>query len=328
MKEILINPNGLRFFPDETAEERLRLWSQVRMNQLDPSKRTYLTFLGTLALALPDGFRMIIYPDAHAPAINWRVVSAILRFQKSWAPHAVVHVGDAIDNKKRSAWVGSPLVKSGGAEEERESCSRYLRLTMETGQPFWTALILGNHEDRERRHMERNDAVLATMVDARTREQLTGLVNFLKFGEDDHITFITGVGGTGGYDGGIVINDDFGLEHGELIKPIAGQSAQSHAEKWLFSKGIGHIHSAGSCARKMGDGVLRGAEFGYVADENHPLLDYAHNRHDWHHAFGILTVFNGVAHVEVKPVHAIADEHGQLHYYVEHRGILFRSNDR
>jgi len=63
----------------EDQELRERLISQIRVGNLD-LESSYLTFNGVLPVELPNGIRIVILPDLHAPAHHEAIIWAITSF--------------------------------------------------------------------------------------------------------------------------------------------------------------------------------------------------------------------------------------------------------
>ena len=93
------------------------------------------------------------------------------------------------------------------------------------GAPFWTGVTEGNHDwDRWSRFLTNTCPTLSHFLDPNTRNPINGMVNMMGFTPEDPITFFSGLDERGGYEGGILVNNEYKLEHGEIVKPIASKA--------------------------------------------------------------------------------------------------------
>jgi hypothetical protein len=322
--------NHNKFFSPESEAERRELYAKVRIGKLDPSEYSRLTWSEgyALPLYLPDGIRGLIYPDQHAPAQNRRILHAIYNFQSWFRPHVNFNVGDYSDMFALSRWPKAPRTPV-NAQYEVEESALCLRKSMKFGAPFWTFVDEGNHDgDRMTRYLTNVCPTFSHYLDPKTRNPMTAMVNMMGFTKDDPITFLSGLDDRGGYEGGVLINGEYKIEHGDLVKPTPGDSVRATAEAMMQSTGMGHVHRAGRFARDVDGKVLRGDEFGCLIDMDHPYFNYHHGRHNWFHAFGVYHVVGGMMHVQIIPIFEALDENGQLQYWFQYAGRVFRSSDR
>jgi len=319
-----------KFYSQESEAERQELFAKVRFGKLDPAEYRQLTFSSgySLPLNLPDGMRGMIYSDGHAPYQNRRIMFAVYNFQDWFRPHLVTHVGDYSDMFALSRWPKHPRVPVKPQWEVDES-ALYLRNSMKYGKPFLTLVDEGNHDwDRMTRYLTANCPAFSHFLDPKSRNPITAQVNMMGFTAKDPIMFLSGLDERGGYEGGFLINDEYKLEHGNIVKPVPGDSVRLTAETFMQSTGMGHVHRAGKFARDVDGKVLRGDEFGCLVDWDNPVFNYHHGRHNWFHAFGVFHILGGILHTQIIPIFEAADEKGQLQYWFQYDGRVFRSSDR
>jgi hypothetical protein len=314
-------------FSTESEAARRALFEQVRLGDstgLFWKDYSFTSFNKVLPMWFPDGFRFLFLPDMHVPAQNRRIMWAVKRFAKWFRPHGGVMIGDGADMFFASAWPKPPRTSvsaQGELDETQEEFRDFLEFM------YWMWVIEGNHEDRVIRMLTKLFPALAHIVDPATREPILNVHQMLGFGAKDPITFLKGIDERGGFEGGMLINNDVKLEHGMIVKPLPGASAQAHAEAFDQNTGMGHTHRAGVTARLTFNSVLRSFELGNLVDFDHPYFAYAPMK-NWHHAIGVGHVFNGKLHVEVIPIQQGLDEKGVLHYWFVYDGQVFKSSDR
>lgn len=311
-------------FRHESMRARKRLFAQVNIENQKPGD-SYLTYQGILPIRLPDGMRVVILPDVHAPAHNAQIFWGILQFLSWFRPHIVIFLGDVIDMFSVSTWPKSARFNL-NPQHELDQTRELIREVMRTGV-LWTVVIDGNHEDRMQRLLMKVAPMLSHFTDRFTRQPVTALPNLMGFTSEDPITFITAADQRGGFEGGLLVNDQLKIEHGELVKPVPGDSARAHLLRTNCSTVMGHTHRFGSLAyTTAGDGSVRQAmELGCLIDFTHPSFGYAHE-HNWHHGFGAAVVLNGRLHVQPLPIIQAEDDSGQLRYFFQYAGKQFQSD--
>ena len=179
-------------------------------------------------------------------------------------------------------------------------------------------------DDRLYRWLQEYAPKLGSIVTPDNREPLN-LHNFMGYGPDDNKTFLYGVDERGGFEGGLMVNDDLYLHHGRLVKQFPGESALAAAYKWQQSTGQGHVHRFGSTM--VGD--LRAYEFGHLVDMDHACMGYARRLWpNWNPGFAVFTVYNGKVHVRNIPIRPVADKRGVLKLSFVWDGKLYQESDR
>lgn len=279
--------------------------------------QSFLTFAGILPLFLADGTRIVVLPDIHAPAHNRRLMWAVKQFLAWYKPHVLFFIGDVADifalssHDKQLRVVAKP-------QEEMTITRRLMDDIMLFCGPQlqWTFVVLGNHEDRIYRFIQTMAPQLGSIVDPHTREPLS-FHSMLGYTAKDPITFIYGTEERGGFEGGLLLNNDLGLHHGILVKPKAGFSPLADMQKWSRSIVHGHTHRLGSgfmdkqAREPFPLGVGRWFELGHLVDMDHSYLSYAKRMFpNWHPGFAAGIVHNGLIHLSTIPITPISDERG------------------
>lgn len=291
------------------------------------SKHSFLTFAGILPINLPNGTRGVILPDAHVPAHNRRLFWAILQFLAKFQPDVMVSIGDWADifalsrHPKALRQVTNP-------QGEFEEAKRLWDDVMDISGAAWSFMILGNHEDRVYRFLQDMAPQLGGIVDPLTREPLS-IHAQMGYGPNDKVTFLYGTEERGGYEGGLLINNDLSLHHGIIVRPKPGASPLADMDRWAWSIAHGHTHRMGMVARDTSTSVLRGYELGMLVDPDHSYLAYARQMFpNWHPGFAVFTVHNGVVHLQPVPVMPIADAAGHSKLAFTWNGEVFTESDR
>jgi hypothetical protein len=309
------------FLSAETEAERIALFRQILINGLPIEQSTYSSFAGVLPVWLPDGIRVIIYPDAHAPACHWGVLRGIFNFARRFRAHIAINSGDFADMLSLSRHPKNPKTPlPSDPQQEIEASSLLLRYCMtngpgapEEGRPLWTFAIDGNHEGREESALANFNPVWARFLNPITREPITSVQSLMNFDGRHSITFIRGTGERGGFDGALLLNDHLKVKHGRLVKRIPGESARATSEKEQVSIIMGHTHRSGVSALETTSGdVLVSIDGGCLVDWRRSEFDYATLDHNWHHSFTVLKVLNGRVHAQLIPIFAAPDESGQI----------------
>jgi len=323
-----ITPMTKNTFTNETEAARLELFKQVQIANLGSDEvYRFLSYSGVLPVNLPDGIRLMILPDMHCPAHNVLIWRAINQFQTWFRPHIGIAIGDWNDLLAMSMWPKMPRTvvrPQDEIDESRRAAYKVIRLGA-----YWFIIIDGNHEDRMIRGLCKLVPQFAHYLDPVTREPIANLHQLMGFQSDDPVTFITGNDERGGFEGGVMLNDDLKLEHGVLVKPVPGDSVRGHAEKWHRNTVTGHTHRMGQFARQLASNkVLRGTELGCLVDWDKPNFAFA-SGHDWHHGFAVGIVHGGVVHVQPIPIIESLDaKSGQRKYFFTYADQVFVSSDR
>ncbi len=307
-------------FSQESELERKLLFDQIKINNLSIAGGSWPVFTGLMPVFLPDGIRIIVYPDSHAPACHWGAVRGIFDFARWFRPHINVHLGDMIDFLHLSMHAKSATQPSpSSAQEEVSSGFELLRMSMingsanvKEGRAFWNVLFEGNHEGRKGRNLSYFSPVWAQYQNPVTRDPILSLQSLLGLTNDQPITIVTGTGDTGGSDGCLLLNEHLGIKHGRYVRRIPGDSARYHSEREGRSYVGGHTHRLGGSSYETASGEsISSYEGGCIIDWRRPEFHYATQEHNWHHGFLVLHVLNGRVHVQPIPIFWSADQSGQ-----------------
>jgi hypothetical protein len=302
--------------------------------------RSFLSFAGILPLFLADGTRVVVLPDIHAPAHNRRVIWAIMQFMSWYKPHVIFFVGDVADiyalskHPKGLRTVNKP-------QWELEVTRRLMDEIMESAGPQlqWTFVILGNHEDRVYRFLQDMAPQLGGMLDYHSREPMN-FHSMLGYTAEDNITFLYGMDERGGFEGGVLLNDDLGIHHGIIVAPKAGLSPLKDMQRYSRSRAHGHTHRLGcgfmdkNPRAPFPTGVGRWYELGMLADMDHSFMAYAKRMFpNWHMGFAAGEVYDSVVHLATVPIRPINDEQGRSRFGFEWENVdgesrVFYESDR
>lgn len=286
------------------------------------TRESFLSYAGILPVNLPDGTRMIIYPDAHIPAHNRRLFWAVQRFAADYKPHVNLSIGDWGDIVFMSRHP-KPLRTIVRPQDELDECKRAWDEIMEISEAEWGYIIIGNHEDRIYRFLQEMAPSLGSIVTAHNREPLN-FHNLMGFTPNDNTTFLYGVEERGGFEGGMVVNG-FNFHHGIFVRPQPGMSAQADMYRWRWSIGQGHTHRMGMSA--VGD--MRAYEFGHLVDQDHAYLSYAKKMFpNWAPGLAAGVVYNGQLYITPIPVIPMPDQRGQKRLGFVWDGKVYLESDR
>ena len=296
-------------------------------------QHSFLTFAGILPLDLPDGTRIVVLPDIHAPAHNKRLMWAVKKFLAKYRPHILISIGDLADIFALSRHPKGLRVPT-NAQAEFEVTRRLWDELVEVSGCVWSFVILGNHEDRVYRFLQEMAPQLGGIVDPKSREPFSFHAQ-MGYTAKDNITFLYGTEERGGYEGGLLLNNDLGLHHGIIVRPKAGASPLADMDRWMWSIVHGHTHRMGMVARELSEpneeyvtGMLRGFELGMLVDPDHSYMAYAKQMFpNWHPGFGVFNVHNGVLHQQPVPIKPVTVD-GKTKLGFAYNGELFLESDR
>jgi len=295
---------------------------------------SFLTFAGILPVNLPNGTRIVVLPDIHAPAHNKRLMWAIKKFLAKYQPHILISIGDLADvfalsrHPKQLRVVANP-------QSEFEVTRRLWDELVEVSGCAWSFVILGNHEDRVYRFLQDMAPQLGGILDPKSREPFS-FHAALGYTSEDNITFVYGTEERGGYEGGLLLNNDLGMHHGIIVRPKAGASAIADMDRWMWNIVHGHTHRMGFAARELSmpseeyvTGMLRAFELGMLVDMDHSYLSYAKQMFpNWHPGFGVFNVHNGVVHMQPVPIKPVEVSPGREKLGFVYDRELFVESDR
>ena len=284
---------------------------------------SFLSYSGILPVDLPEGTRILLIPDTHIPAHNRRLFWAVMQFAGVFKPHVNISIGDWSDIFGLSRH-DKPLRAITSPQRELDESKRVWEELMYVTGADQGFIILGNHEDRIYRFLQEFCPALGSMVMPHNREPLN-FHSLMGFTPEDKTTFLYGVEERGGFEGGMVLNNDLNLHHGTFVRPNPGASAMADMFRWQWNIGHGHTHRMGMTS--VGD--LRSYEFGHLVDRDHAYLAYAKKEFpNWAPGFAVAHVHNGKVHVQPIPIMPLADANGHLKLSFVYDGQLFQESDR
>lgn len=287
------------------------------------TRESFLTYSGILPVNFPDGTRFMIYPDTHIPAHHRRLFWAVLRLAATYKPHVNIAIGDWLDVFGLSRHP-KPLRAIVRPQDEFDEGKRIWDELMDVSGATWGYIMAGNHEDRIYRFLQDLAPALGGIVTPSNREPLN-FHNLMGFTPNDNTTFLYGVEERGGFEGGMIINNDFNMHHGIIVKPQPGASAQADMMKWQWNIGHGHTHRMGHSAV----GNLRSYEFGHLVDPDHAYLAYAKKMFpNWAYGLAAGIVYNGKAYITPIPVIPMPDENGATRLGFVWEGKVYFESDR
>lgn len=310
---------------DETAV-REAIFNAIRLGSLKQSEFGFLTFNGVLPLQLPDGLRLAILPDIHAPAHHEQIMWAVKEFLADYNPHILVLIGDVGDVFGLSAWPKNPRIPDNLAWEIGETRELIDEL-IECSGAMHTFITMGNHEDRNRRWLMNVGSKLAGIVGMGSREPIVSFHEMLGYKPSDPVTFIYDEQNAGGFGGGLKLNGDLKLIHGYIVRPRPGASPRAVSDKDLQSVVHGHTHRLGSNMREITKGVVRSYEIGMLVNPSHSMMGYANLLNNWHPGLAVATVVNGKVHMNMIPIIQVEID-GRPRYAFQFNGKLYTSTDR
>jgi hypothetical protein len=306
--------------------EREGLFNQIRIGGTD-SQFSRLTYNGMLPVSLPNGIKLAILPDLHAPAHHKGIMWAVKEWLFDYKPDILILIGDVADIFALSAWPKSPRIpESLGMEitSARELIDELIRVS----GCRHCFIIMGNHEDRIRRWLMNFGQKVANITNPNSQEPVFSFHEMLGYGPGDKVTFIYDRKQAGGFGGGLWINNQVQFIHGYIVRPKPGASPRAVADRDLKSTVHGHTHRPGENFREILIGILSAYEIGMLVNPNHSMMSYADLLNNWHPAFMAAEVVNGKIMGNVVPIVQVEHEIGRRKYVFTFDGKLYKAADR
>ena len=307
-------------------ELRERLISQIRVGGLDLNS-SYLTFNGVLPVELPDGTRVAVLPDLHAPAHHEGIMQAIKEWLHDYQPHLLILIGDVCDAFGLSAWPKGPRVPS-DLNNELWEARKLIDELIEISGCVHCFIIMGNHEDRARRWLMNYGATISRVTGAESHEPILSFHELMGYKPGDKVTFIYDAQQAGGFGGGLYINDDLRFIHGYIVRPRPGASPRAVADGDMKSVVHGHTHRLGANFREILRGVIRAYEIGNLVNPMHPMMAYANLLNNWHPGFLAAEVVNGKVLGNLVPIIQVQPSPGRYKHVFMYDGKLYTSSNR
>jgi hypothetical protein len=305
---------------------RKQILSGIRVGKMDLNS-SYLTFDGLLPLELPDGVRIVVLPDLHAPAHHEGIMWAVKQFLHDYQPHILILIGDVCDAFGLSAWPKGPRVPS-DLNNELWEARKLIDELIEISGCERCFIIMGNHEDRARRWLMNYGATISRVTGAASHEPILSFHEMMGYKPGDKVTFIYDMQQGGGFGGGLTINDDLKFLHGYIVRPRPGASPRAVADSNLTSIVHGHTHRLGANFREILRGVIRAYEIGHLVNPMHPMMAYANMLNNWHPGFLAGEVVNGKMQGNLVPIIQVEPEPNRWKYMFMYDGKLYKGADR
>jgi hypothetical protein len=320
------NPLSLPSTLGSPLDERAAISNAIRIGNLRLSDFGFMVYNGVLPLQLPDGVRMAILPDIHAPAHHEQIMWAVKEFLADYQPHLLMLIGDVGDVFGLSAWPKNPRTPDNLAWEVGE-IRELIDELREVSGALHTFITMGNHEDRNRRWLMNVGSKISGLVGLGSREPIMSFHELLGYTPRDPVTFIYDQQNAGGFGGGLKLNGDLKLIHGYIVRPRPGASPRAVSDKDLQSVVHGHTHRLGANMREITRGIVRSYEIGMLVNPSHSMMGYANLLNNWHPGFAVGTVVNGNVHVNMVPIIQV-DINGRPRHMFQWNGKFYKSADR
>lgn len=224
----------------------------------------------------------VVLSDMHFPYHDQRALHEVERFVGELKPDLLLYPGDVMDfysistfdkNPNRQETLQTELTMAGNM------FSRHHKLTPNTRMIF----ELGNHEDRLRRFLWSKAPELSSLeclaVEGLFRLQDSG-VEMVPYAE------------------GVMLNGNFLVTHGEIIRAHSGYTAKGMSDKYGGSGIHGHSHRLGSYYRRDRFGVSGWWEGGCLCNLEPDYITHP----NWQQGFSVVTFRRGRFWVEQVPI--------------------------
>jgi len=214
-----------------------------------------------------------ILQDTHHPYHDQRVLREVELFLEELQPDLLLYPGDMSDFYELSKFDKNPERK-GRLQQELDLTANMFRRHRELVPNARMIFELGNHEDRLRRFLWSNSPALASL---RTLT-IDGLYQL----KDSDVECVD-------YEEGILINGNFMVTHGDLIRAHSAYTAKGMSDKHGGSGIHGHSHRGGNSLKRNRFGIYGWWENYCLCDLN---PDYVQNP-NWQQGFSVITFKQG-----------------------------------
>ena len=220
----------------------------------------------------------VVLNDLHIPFQDQRVIREVELFIKELQPNLLLYPGDIADfyplshfdkNPSRKETLQTELTLVANMFKRHRTLCPNARMIFE----------LGNHEDRLRSYLWSQSPALSSL-ECLTIEQLFKL-------KENEVKMVD-------YAEGIMINDNFLVTHGELIRAHSGYTAKGMSDKYGGSGMHGHSHRLGSYYKRDRFNVYGWFENGCLCDLEPDYMVHP----DWQQGFSVITFKSGRFWVE------------------------------
>lgn len=242
--------------------------------------------------------RRVVLSDCHIPYHDKQVVDKFLKFVEDYEPDGIDIIGDLIDCYSISRFDKNPARKS-SLQDELDQAYDFLKTLVEDVAVRGCDIRYseGNHEDRLRKLLWSKSKELSTLRDLSIPTLLHLKDLGIKYHDAENPYHI----------------GDLWYVHGDVIKPDAGLSAKTVAERIGGSVIMGHSHRMGYCPTTKWSGIQHAYEVGHVADFRQ--LDYVHVSAPWQQGWAVVDFGKGWHDVSFVRVHRRPGRHGTAYIW-------------
>ncbi len=244
IEEAVRKARSSRIYANESNAARTNLFNQITYESstggnMPLHKYGFLRYQGVMPLNLPDGLRIVVLPDIHAPAHNKQWLWASNSSSRNTARTSSSSSATALTSSSSRAGSKPPRQGYNAMQELEESRELHDRLIKVSGC-LWAFETEGNHENRTNSFLSAVAPQISTLVDMDSQEPVMNYSKLLGYKGDEKITFVSDERGFGGYGGCIILNGQIRLIHGLPLRPRAGGSPRVFTDQ-LGS--VGHARS-------------------------------------------------------------------------------------
>ncbi len=214
---------------------------------------------------------MAVLNDSHNPFQDQRVLREVELFLAELQPDLVVYPGDMGDFYLLSKFDKNPE-RATKFQEDLNSTKQLFKRHRALMPNARMIFELGNHEDRLRRFVWNNPALAS--LDCLRIENLYGL-------KDSEVEKVD-------YAEGVLLNKNFMVTHGELIRAHSGYTAKGMSDKHGGSGMHGHSHRGGNSLKRNRFGVYGWWENFCLCDLDPDWITHP----NWQQGFSIVTIIH------------------------------------
>jgi len=208
-----------------------------------------------------------ILQDTHNPFQDQRVLREVELFLKELQPELVIYPGDMGDFYQLSKFDKNPA-RANSLQKDLNSTGEMFKRHRKILPNARLIFEEGNHEDRLRRYLWQNPALAS--LDALKLKNLYKL----KDADIEHIP----------YEEGVLMNGNFMVTHGDLIRAHSSYTAKGMSDKHGGSGIHGHSHRLGSYYKRNRFGIYGWWENGCLCNLE---PDYVTNP-NWQQGFSVV----------------------------------------
>jgi predicted phosphodiesterase len=209
--------------------------------------------------------RVAVISDLHIPYHHPGAVDLLIAVIQAWRPERIIYNGDLLDFYSVSSHDKNPdRLRNGGLQTEIDTWVNFAqRVAQAAPSGCLYDFVPGNHEDRLRRWMWKNEGLHGLRA-----LELPTLLGLPELGITYNAHEVLLAGGS------------LAVKHGHFVRKFSGQSAKAEleGEHYALSTITGHTHRLGNIYVRVRDQIVGAWENGCLC-ELHP--EYVRNP-DWH----------------------------------------------